>query len=310
MRSSNGNERSGRTGLVVAPRDPDVMRCLQCGHLYARTACDHCGDRPVREGGFAAFAPALARRTSGYENEYFLELGQVEAHHFWFRERRRLILAMLKRYCPSMRSFLEIGCGTGQTLAAVHACFPRVRLVGSEILSAGLGLAAQRVPGAELVQMDARNIPYVDEFDAIGAFDVLEHIDDDLAVLGQMRAALDRGGTLLLTVPQHPWLWSATDEYSRHVRRYDAAELHGKIARAGFRVLRSTSFVTLLLPLLVLSRASDRLRARDRERRVETDISPRLNRVLGAIQRAEVALLETGLSLPVGGSRLVVAVRK
>ena len=71
--------------------------------------------------------------------------------------------------------------------------------------------------------MDARNIPFRDEFDVIGAFDVLEHIDEDVAVIDEVRKALRPGGGFLMSVPQHPALWSQQDERAFHVRRYTAA---------------------------------------------------------------------------------------
>ena len=288
-----------------------MKRCLACGALYPAVsmACGACGAAPAIERGFPAYAPALARQTDGFEAAFFTELSRVEERHFWFRQRSRLIVHALRRYCPSLGSFLEIGCGTGQVLAEVARAFPGARLLGSEILSEGLCHAARRLPGAELLQMDARRLPYADEFDAIGAFDVLEHIDEDTVVLDEIRGALKPGGTLVVTVPQHRWLWSATDAYSRHFRRYDAAALHAKLLNAGFRILRSTSFVSFLLPAVLLSRALDRKGGQERERRVESDIPDWMNRVFNAIQGLEVALITRGIDMPIGSSRLVVAVR-
>ena len=83
-----------------------------------------------------------------------------------------------------------------------------------------LRLAAIRPSGIELVQADARQRPYDLEFDVVGAFDVLEHIAEDLDALRQLVRAVKPGGGVLLTVPQHPALWSPIDEYSHHQRRY------------------------------------------------------------------------------------------
>src|SRR5205823_1532466 len=96
--------------------------------------------------------------------------------------------------------------------------------------------------------------------DAIGAFDVLEHVYEDEAVLRQLYQALKPRGGLLLSVPQHPWLWSPVDDYSHHRRRYIASALAEEVERAGFRILRQTSFVSLLLPVVALSRWRGRRR--------------------------------------------------
>lgn len=89
-----------------------------------------------------------------------------------------------------------------------------MRLFGSELFGARLPFTAERTPQASFLQMDACDNPFVAEFDAIGAFDVLEHIPLDALALGQIHAALKPGGVLLLTVPQHAWLWSASDDYA------------------------------------------------------------------------------------------------
>ncbi len=101
-----------------------------------------------------------------------------------------------------MRRYLEIGCGTGYVLSGVAQAYPAATVVGTEVFSVGLPYAASRVRSAELLQMDARQIPYVSEFDVIGAFDVLEHIDEDELVLNSMFRALRPGGGIAITVPQ------------------------------------------------------------------------------------------------------------
>ena len=154
--------------------------------------------------------------------------------------------------------------------------------------------------------MDARDIPLRAEVDVIGAFDVLEHIEEDVEVLGQMHQALKPDGLLVISVPQHRWLWSPADDHAHHVRRYTARELRAKVTGAGFDIERSTSFVSLLLPMMLLSRLLMR-------RRTEVDpidemrMPALLNAVLYRLMRLETALIRRGLDLPLGGSRLVVA---
>lgn len=105
--------------------------------------------------------------------------------------------------------------------------------------------------------MDATAIPFVGEFDVFGAFDVLEHVEEDEQVLIQMRDALKPRGVMLLTVPQHAWLWSPVAD-SCHVRRYAAKELQVKVKAAGFEIVRSTSFVFSVLPAMFASRMAQR----------------------------------------------------
>jgi SAM-dependent methyltransferase len=259
--------------------------------------------------GYPAFAPELARAETGYDPANFAELARLESRNFWFRARNRLLIWALGRFFPGMTRFLEVGCGSGFVLSGIAAAFPGLEATGSEVAVEGLGFAARRVPRARLIQMDARRIPFREEFDAAGAFDVIEHIEDDGAVLRALRSALVPGGGLLLTVPQHPFLWSEYDARARHVRRYRAQELRGKVLDAGFEIVKMTSFVTLLLPMMIVSRLMQRSPGTDYDPLAELRIARWLNWMLERTLDFERVLIRAGLPLPAGGSLLLVARR-
>jgi len=283
--------------------------CLRCGAGFTGDTwrCSQCGFEPQVLGGFPAFAPELAHAEEGYDPAHFSALAELESRNFWFRARNRLIIWALGRFFPGARRFLEVGCGTGYVLSGIAAAFPALEIAGSEVAAEGLNFAARRVPAARLVQMDARRIPFRGEFDVAGAFDVIEHIEDDRAVLRALREALVPGGGLLLTVPQHPFLWSEYDVHARHVRRYEAAELRAKLVEAGFEIVKMTSFVTLLLPLMTASRLSQQKTQAGYDPLAELRIAPALNWVLEKILDIERLLIRTGIPLPAGGSLLVAA---
>jgi SAM-dependent methyltransferase len=272
--------------------------------------CPQCQTLPTYIDGFLAFAPALTSAQEGYRTEFYGEYAHLEERHFWFSVRCQLIVWALQKYCSSLASFFEVGCGTGYVLQSIGRAFPQAKLYGSEMLTTGLRFAASRLPSATFIQMDARQIPYVNEFDAIGAFDVLEHIEEDDVALKQAHGALKNEGILVLTVPQHAWLWSSIDQYSCHVRRYSAKELHSKVEAAGFEILRSTSFVSLLLPAMLLSRASKQDSTIAIDPMAELKIPSIVNRTLRMLMSLEAWLIRCGISFPLGGSRLVVARKK
>jgi SAM-dependent methyltransferase len=258
------------------------------------------------------FAPDLADTLTGMDPASFAALWEVEAVHFWFRTRARLFAGLIRRYFPHARSFLEIGCGNGAVIGKLAKERVWERLAGSELHPSALGYARQRLgPDVELVQMDARAIPARNAFDLVGAFDVLEHIAEDKDVLREMFAVTAPGGGVIVAVPQHPFLWSVADDIAFHVRRYRQGEMETKLADAGFEVLRSTSFTSLLFPMMAASRflSSSRQRDKDEMMKAEFHLSPLLNRVLGAITDVEVTLTLAGLSWPAGGSRVVLARR-
>jgi SAM-dependent methyltransferase len=214
----------------------------------------------------------------------------------------------VRKYAPDARSFLDVGTGTGFVLAGLRTRFPHLRLVGGDLLVEGLEVARGRLAGIELLQIDARRIPYDAEFDAVGAFDVAEHIDEDELVFSQLAQAVRPGGVVLVTVPQHPWLWGPLDEFSHHRRRYTRSELQAKLRNCGLRVERATSFVTTLLPGMVASRLLARRHATFEPER-EYRAARLIRAPLAAAMRIEEAVIASGGSLPVGGSLLAVARR-
>lgn len=289
-----------------------MKRCLLCGakHSTSLPSCPNCGARPEVMEGFVSYAPELALEGGGFNSNYFGILANFEDKNFWFRSRNKLIVWALGKYNVSFRSFLEIGCGTGYVLSGISNAFPGRELFGSEIFTTGLSFAAERLASSQLMQMDARAIPFADEFDVIGAFDVLEHIEEDDEVLAQIHRALSPGGVVLVTVPQHQWLWSKFDEDDHHVRRYSAKELQKKLETVRFKILRSTSFVSILLPAMVVSRLFMRKRTVESPDSLnELRISPWLNAIFGYMLGIESWLIRLGINLPIGGSLLVVAMK-
>lgn len=283
--------------------------CLECDEVFSSDGwiCSACGYEPTRFNDMEVHAPEFANTGGGFKAEYFSELAQLESSNFWFQARNELILWALRRYQPNASTFLEVGCGTGFVLSGISRTFPNIALSGSEIFLAGLSHAAKRVPSAHFMQMDARRVPFVEEFDAIGAFDVLEHIEEDEKVLAQLHGAIRPGGILLLTVPQHPWLWSASDEYACHVRRYTRKEIEQKVFTAGFELLRSSSFVTSLLPAMMLSRVLQRGKTKDFDPAKELRINAALNRIFYRLMSLDIFGIKLGMDYPLGGSRLIVA---
>jgi len=256
-----------------------------------------------------SFAPDLLDPDEYFNPEAFERLFGIENNHFWFRSRNQLLVWALEKYFPHAESFLEIGCGTGYVLTSIQGKFPRLHIWGSDIFSRGLSFAQRRLPDAALFQMDARRIPFEEEFDVVGAFDVLEHINEDDVVLRQMLQAIKPGGGVILTVPQHPFLWSVVDERSFHKRRYTRIELEKKVTEAGLRIVHVTSFVSFLLPLMFISRIRRERSKKESDQSVEARIGGMANTILERILTVERVCIKRGLSFPMGGSLLMVTKR-
>lgn len=136
---------------------------------------------------------------------------------------------------------------------------------------------------------------------------MLEHIKEDEKVLAEMFKAIRPGGGMLITVPQHRFLWSQADVEAVHQRRYSKKELRQKVLRAGFKAVRMTSFVSLLFPLM----AAQRLRHRRPDPKYsvhkELAIGGVANWGLEQVLTVERALIRAGVSFPMGGSLLAIA---
>jgi SAM-dependent methyltransferase len=275
---------------------PLGWHCQACGHVIAQSS------------EIAMLAPELADTISGFDPVSFAALADIEANHFWFVARNELIVGLSDRYFPEARSFLEVGCGNGIVSSALKDSRHWERLVASDLHPTGLAHARARMPrDVEFAQMNALAIPAVAAFDLIGAFDIVEHVADDEGVLRAIHRALRPGGGTIISVPQHPWLWSSADDVAHHQRRYRRGELETKLRRTGFELLSSFSYTAILLPLMVMSRIKTRIKPSERDLGREVALNPTVNAALLAILRAEVRLTLAGARWPAGGSRVVVA---
>ena len=207
--------------------------------------CPRCGARLPERSGIPLLAADLVDADTGFDSITFDRLANVEASHFWFVARNELLVGLCNRYFPKARRYLEIGCGNGAVLRAMANSRSWDVIVGSDLHPAGLSRARERTPaGIEFAQLDARVIPAVKAFDLIGAYDIVEHIADDEAMLTTLHRTVSAGGGVIIAVPQHPWLWSRSDEIGHHQRRYRIGELEAKLERNGFEVVFSSSYTS------------------------------------------------------------------
>ena len=262
--------------------------------------------------GIRCYAPELALAHTDYPSEGFDVTAAVEARSFWCRSRIRILKRIIQRFADRGRTLdmLDIGCGIGGVVGALEG-IGRLRLTGSEIYLSGLRYARQRLPGISFIQLDATRIPFEAQFDIIGAFDVLEHIEADEQVMRSVWKALRPGGLFLITVPQYPWMWSHLDELVHHKRRYTRRDLVAKLGAAGYTVEYATSFVTALFPCMVAARMQSKMRSHSADTRAEfaseVSLPGPLNAAFDAMMRVDEALIGMGASLPFGGSLLAVA---
>ena len=186
-----------------------------------------------------------------YEHEYEAMYG-LEDFYWWFVARRALIEELIANEVASRRALriLDIGCGTGANMKT----FARHGMtVGIDSSIDARHFCQKR--GVQTVALsEVEKMPFDDgTFDVITALDILEHTDDDLEALREIRRVARPAGMLLIAVPAYGFLWSEHDEALKHRRRYTAYELRNKLTITGYEVVRTSYFITsLFFPILAL----------------------------------------------------------
>jgi SAM-dependent methyltransferase len=232
----------------------------------------------------------------------------LEARHWWFVGRRRIIASILSDLLGERNDLriLDVGCGTGGMLPLLAA---HGRVTGVDPAQAAIHYATRRYPGvATLIQVDfPRQLPPGVDYDLVTLFDVLEHLDDDATALRCAASLLRPGGILIVTVPALPSLWSPHDVINQHHRRYLRRQLKECIEGAGFELSRLSYYNSLLLPAVFATRGIRRRMAKPGDRRSDFRIgSDWLNHRLADLFGFERHLLKR-FDLPIGVSLLAIA---
>ena len=231
---------------------------------------------------------------------------RIEQSHWWYTGRRKILANFVADICRRVTDrrarILDVGCGTGANLLMLSQYGDAE---GVDISNDALAFCRER--GLDQVKLGAgEKLPYDDgTFDLVTAFDVVEHMDDDLAGLREMRRVLRPGGRVLLFVPTFMFLWGVQDDVSNHRRRYRLPELRRVLEQAGFEIERTTyANITFFLPILFIRQL---MRVTGLKTESENNINvPALNGVLGRLLGAESWILKR-MNIPFGVSGLCVA---
>lgn len=174
---------------------------------------------------------------------------QVEDDSYWFLHRNACIVELLRLYPPGGVTY-DIGGGNGfVSLALQHAGHPTV------LVEPGSGARNATARGvAHVVHSTLEDAGFAEgSLDAAGAFDVIEHIEDDNAFLASIHRLLRPGGRLYCSVPAVKALWSAEDVRAGHFRRYTRRTLSDLMLRNSMDVeFLSPIFAWLIPPVWCL----------------------------------------------------------
>jgi len=239
------------------------------------------------------------------DRDYELQTHQAEDRHWWYRGRRIVLEKVIAGLdLPPGAQILDAGCGSGRNMIELSRLGT---VTGVELSETSVAIARERGVG-DVVAGSVLEMPFADaSFDLAVTLDVIEHLDDDLGALREMRRTVAPGGALLVTVPAYQWLWSGHDEINHHHRRYTRGSLQAVAEQAGWRQVRTTYFNSLLLPVAILLRVLDRINTKPTESSLDLWVPPApLNWLLERPLALEAAMIDRGGRIPAGLSLLAV----
>lgn len=236
----------------------------------------------------------------------YKSLEERESFYFWHIVRREILRENLLRFLGGKRDnkILDVGCGTGGNMLLLKE-FGAV--TGLDLSDEALKLAKDK-NFAQLIKGDATKMPFSnDYFDIVSVLDTLEHVEDDKSVFKETFRVLKSGGILIITVPAYQWLWSQHDEVLHHIRRYDRVDLVKKAEKEGFKILRSSHFVMLAVPINLFRKIRDKLFYKKiaAPKRYDIVFGPFINSILIFFLRCEKYLMRF-MGLPFGTSIMAV----
>lgn len=224
-----------------------------------------------------------SHRDGDYDSSGFETLRAMQARHFWYRGRHRFIFHFTRRIVRTLRHGerkldaidLGGGCGGWVRYLANRAGgdFNEIALADSS--PTALSLAVGEIPASSRrFQIDLLNLQWSERWDVAFLLDVLEHIDEDEAVLHQIRRAIRPGGHLVIATPALEGFRSSVDDMTHHVRRYTRRDFERLATRTGMDFITARYFNFFLSPLVWLTR----LNAPDPATMTQADIRRYLDR--------------------------------
>ena len=197
------------------------------------------------------------------ERFVYEQMAELDERHWWYCARRDVVAALIRRVVrpPKDAAILEIGCGTGHNFNMLREFGSVAALelddAARAIAEKRLGHAILRAPLPELEGVPKHH------YDMIGAFDVIEHVDDDKAAVGSIAQRLKPGGKFVMTVPAHQWMWSAHDSVNHHKRRYSKRGLKALIESSPLKLEAAGYFNSLLFPVAIAERMAAKALGKD-----------------------------------------------
>lgn len=253
---------------------------------------------------YTAYAEGLDVNWSDELEELHREASRDHFMDVWTRR------ALLDGALPALTQggvIVDAGCSSGYLLEDLRRERPDARLIGVDLVAAGLRRAHALVPEATLLLADVCDLPIADgAADAVVSANLLEHVPDDVGALREFARVLRPGGRAAIVVPAGPSTYDYYDRFLGHERRYARGEMARKGREAGFEVVGDHHIGSFLYPAFWAVKQRNRRKhpnpsETEMQGLVERDIARTTDSRLGAATTTlERKLLGKGLSLPFG----------
>jgi hypothetical protein len=247
-------------------------------------------------------------KTISFPDSGYDMLVTVEEDSFWFQHRNKLIEHLVKKFSPDDK-FFDIGGGNGCT-----ASYLQKQGIDSALIEPGVqGAYNASKRGVESICAVIEELDFVpDAIKAIGLFDVVEHIEDDLDFMKKIRSIISDSGSVYITVPSYKLLWSEEDVIAGHYRRHTLESMTALLENSGFEIIYSSYFFQcLILPIFLLRSLPYKLGFKQKhdQEKLNRDHKPAglVTKLINLLLERELDELSSGKTLNHGASLILVA---
>ncbi len=245
--------------------------------------------------------------------DYYLEYYNYERNHWWFQAREQIIVNFLRKEIQKNfherkdLKILNIGCSTGRT-SEFLSIFGNVTSIEYDEYCCEF---ARQKTGLKIIHGSITELPFEENsFDLVCAFDVIEHVEDDLLAVSQMKKVAKQNAIIMITVPALMSLWSHHDEINFHFRRYRLKEVKRLFEKepSGKEIFSSYFNSLLFLPIYGYRKLSNLLKLGEKRKGAGSDFEAFntgiLNTILYSVMKTEGYWINLRGKFPIGISIL------
>lgn len=246
------------------------------------------------------------------KSQIYEKMHETESFHWWFCGKREIVLSLIKDKVIKNNSksmqIIDFGCGCGLMLGHLEQ-FGVV--TGVDFSEQALEYCKIKFDGRLLACNLSEEIKWEEKFDLAVALDIVEHIENDSAVVKNIFNALNMNGEAILTVPALQFLWSDHDENCMHIKRYNLSKFKTILEKAGFTIEYISYYNFFLFPIVVLLRLTTRFLRINKNSGLENDIKDNfINKILYRIFSTEKFFIKKGIKLPIGVSLIALVSKR